>query len=207
MSTITLKGKIRFDPTNKTNKHKLQSSWKVIAMVMLEGDICELYSWFINKRYNSELVKPLRGPHVSFINDRMSDVKGNSDSERTANWESLKKKWDGKEVEIHIDPDARTDGKHWWLNIPEEERGFLQSIRSEIGLGRPYYGMHMSIGYYGMGYEDYGKMIHDSVTLNYQSASEKLINKLIDKGILHVKDGEFISHQKQLKLNRKHFIL
>jgi hypothetical protein len=38
-------------------------------------------------------------------------------------------------------------GRTWWLNIPHKNRGSLQAIRDELGLGNPFYGLHMSIGY------------------------------------------------------------
>jgi hypothetical protein len=41
---IRLKGKILFNPENKTRKHGNQASWKKMAIVMLDGDICEYYT-------------------------------------------------------------------------------------------------------------------------------------------------------------------
>jgi hypothetical protein len=41
----------------------------------------------------------------------------------------------------------KTDGRTWWFNVPDEERELLQSIRTELGLGKPFFGMHMSLGY------------------------------------------------------------
>ena len=70
MKTLTMKGVIKFDPQNKTKKHDRQGKWKKIAMVFFYGDVCEYYSWFINRRFNLLLNKPLRGGHISFINDR-----------------------------------------------------------------------------------------------------------------------------------------
>ena len=75
---ITLTGRIGFEPEDKTNKHLLQSSWKKIAMVFIEGDICEYYAWFLQKRYNITLNKPIRGAHVSFINDSIRDLTKNN---------------------------------------------------------------------------------------------------------------------------------
>ena len=164
---ITLTGRIGFDPQDKTNKHLIQSSWKKIAMVFIEGDVCEYYAWFIEKRYSIVLNKPLRGGHISFINDSMSDL--SLDGTRTteeieAVWKATKKKWDGKKIEIVLDLNPRTDDKSWWLNIPNEEREGLQAIRNELGLGRPYFGMHMSIGYARPGImEEHSKYIHESI--------------------------------------------
>lgn len=147
---ITLTGKIGFEPEDKTNKHLSQSSWKKIAMVFIEGDVCEYYAWFLQKRYNITLNKPIRGAHVSFINDSMRDLTQNNDKseeEILQLWEDVKTKWDGKEIDIVLDLNPKTDDRIWWLNIPNEEREGLQAIRNELGLGRPYFGMHMSIGY------------------------------------------------------------
>ena len=147
---ITLTGRIGFEPEDKTNKHLFQSSWKKIAMVFIEGDVCEYYAWFLQKRYNITLNKPIRGAHVSFINDSMRDLTQNnekSEEEILQLWEDVKNKWDGKEIDIVLDLNPKTDDRIWWLNIPNEEREGLQAIRNELGLGRPYFGMHMSIGY------------------------------------------------------------
>lgn len=163
MNTITLKGKIRFNPKDKTNKHELQSSWKVVAMVLFEGEHCEYYSWFINRRYILALNKPLRGAHITFINDKIETIKGSNDEERMKNWEALKEKWDGKTVEVTLNPDVRTDGKHWWLNVIEESRVELQEIRNEIELGRPYYGMHMSVGYANEKNIEHSKYLHEHI--------------------------------------------
>lgn len=147
---INVRGKILFDPIDYTKKHEKQSSWKRIAMVMLDGELCEYYSWFIKKRYRIRLNIPLRKAHISFINDSTNDIlKGLNVPEEALDllWNNFKEKWDNKEIDIVLDPNARSDGNHWWLNIPEEERILLHSIRKEIGLERPFFGLHMSIGY------------------------------------------------------------
>jgi hypothetical protein len=80
----------------------------------------------------------------------MKDLTNNgekSEEEALNAWEATKKKWHGKKIEIVLDLNPRSDGRSWWLNIPNEERDGLQAIRSEIGLGRPFFGMHMSLGY------------------------------------------------------------
>lgn len=142
---IRISGKIYFDPEDKTNKHKNQATWKRVAMVLIDGDVSEYYAWFINRRYNLVLNRPLRGPHVTFVNDRASDMNDK--------WDDVKNKWDGKEIEIVLSIDPRTDSDdekskgHWWLNVPEEHRIQLHSIRAELGLGRPFFGLHMTIGY------------------------------------------------------------
>lgn len=164
--SITLVGKIQFEPENKTKKHESQASWKKMAMVLIEGDITPYYAWFIEKRYNLVLNKPLRGAHVSFINDSIKDMSldgKRSVKEVEALWESVKKKWDGKQIPIMLDVSPRTDSKHWWLNIPHEYRGLLQGIRNELGLGKPYWGMHLSIGYANEKNIDHSIYIHNLI--------------------------------------------
>ena len=160
---ISLNGKIVFEPEDKTKKHVNQATWKKVAMVMLSGDICEYYSWFIQKRYNLILNKPLRNAHISFINDSMHDLRQQgtkSVAEVESLWDSIKLKWDGKIVDIKLDINPKTDDKHWWLNIPNEYREELQSIRTSLGLGRPFFGMHMTIGYANEKNIDHSKYIH-----------------------------------------------
>jgi hypothetical protein len=150
MDRIKLIGKIGFEPEDRTNKHLLQSSWKKVAMVFIEGDVCEYYAWFLKKRYDITLNKPIRGAHVSFINDSMTDLTQNntkSEEEALKLWEDVKTKWDGKEIDIVFDLNPKTNDRTWWLNIPHEERQCLQAIRNELGLDIPFFGLHMSIGY------------------------------------------------------------
>jgi hypothetical protein len=75
----------------------------------------------------------------------------------------VKQKWDGKQIPIVLDLNPKTNDEHWWLNIPHEERGLLQSIRDELGLDRPYFGMHMSIGYANDKNIEHSKYIHDLI--------------------------------------------
>ena len=161
MNTITLKGRILFNPTDKTKKHIAQSSWKIIAMIMFTGDVSEYYAWFIKKRYLLDLNKPLRGAHISFINDKISNIDAEDDEARLKRWEWLSKKWNGKEIEVVLNVDARTNGKHWWLNIPEENRVGIHDIRNEIGLGRPNFGLHMSLGYANEKSIEHSQYIHE----------------------------------------------
>lgn len=150
MNTIRIKGRIVFDPKDKTKKHGKQSSWKKIAMIMFSGDICEYYSWFLTKRYSINLNMPLRGPHVSFINDSINDImKGLNTSEKGAKmaWEALKKKWDGKEIEVVLNVSPESDGKHWWLMVPHKDRGLLYGIRNEVGMVKQEHGLHMTLGF------------------------------------------------------------
>jgi len=163
---VSLFGKIEFEPENKTKKHNAQSSWKKMAMVHIDGDVTDYYAWFIKKRYNLTLNKPLRGAHISFINDSIKDLSLNDT--RTIDqidevWESVKVKWDKQTIPIVLDLNPRTDDRIWWLNIPHDERIILQGIREELGLGKPYWGMHMSIGYANEKQLFHSKYIHQLI--------------------------------------------
>lgn len=144
---VTYKGIIEFDLENVTNKHIKQSEWKRTAMVILEGEIYQYYQWFLKKRYNLILNKPLRESHISFINDRFTDVKGETLEDKEKLWNEVKNKYNGKSMDIILDLNVRTNAEHWWLNVTEQSRTNLQVIRNELGLNKPYFGLHMTIGY------------------------------------------------------------
>lgn len=168
MGNIALIGKIVFSPDDKTKKHQLQSSWKKVAMVLFDGDVSEYYAWFIKKRFNLALNKPLRGAHISFINDSIKDMTLNgqrSVEEAEIIWNNVKARWDNKKIPIMLDTSPRTDAKHWWLNVPEEYRDKLQGIRNELGLGRPYYGLHLSLGYANEKNIDHSEYIHHLIKI------------------------------------------
>lgn len=171
---ICLTGKIYFDPDDKTTKHKSQASWKKMAMVVIKGDVTEYYAWFIKKRFGLDLTKPLRGAHISFINDHVKDMNGN--------WEKVKKKYHRKEIKIVLDvrPDIQTP--HWWLIVPHDERGELQGIRSELGLKKPYFGMHMTIGSAVDKKSDVKNDTNSKTAKKMNLAHCEYIKGLIDKG-------------------------
>ena len=167
---IKIKGKIVFDPKDKTKKHANQSSWKKVAMVIIDGDITEYYSWFLERRYDIKLNRPLRGAHISFINDSVNDImNGLSCNEKDAHesWVRLKKLYNNTKIELLLDVSPRSDGKHWWLNVPNEHRGVLHGIRSEVGLSRPYFGIHMSLGYANDKVIEHSKYILRLITKGY----------------------------------------
>jgi hypothetical protein len=139
-------------------------------MIHFDGDVSEYYAWFIKKRYNLTLNKPLRGAHISFINDSIFDFKksGNrTEKEVEENWEAVKKKWHGKKIKVVLNVDPRTDGRIWWFNVPHEERIEIQAIRTELGLGRPYFGLHMSLGYANEKQLDHSEYIHGLITKGF----------------------------------------
>jgi hypothetical protein len=169
---ITVEGKIMFDVSDETTKHKNQSSWKRIAMVFIQGDLCPYYAWFIERRFNLVLNKPLRGAHISFINDSIKEISNNgqlSNAEVNKLWGEVKKRWDSKKITISLDVDPETDGKHWWLRVSHNERELLHGIRAELGLGRPFFGLHMTIGYANELNENHSEYIHSINTSESES--------------------------------------
>jgi len=164
---IKIQGTIVFDPVDKTEKQKQQSIWKKVAMVMLEGELCEYYSWFVKKRYNLELNKPMRNAHVTFINDSYKDMGKGTEVQKEAKWQEVKKKWNGKKVDVYLDLGLKTDGEHWWLRVTPEQRTTFDEIRSEVDLDRPYWGMHMTIGYANNKNIQHSQYIHDMIKKGY----------------------------------------
>lgn len=53
--------------------------------------------------------------------------------------------FDGTEASVSYDPSIVRSNKrgHWWL---KSESLDCDSIRSSMGLGKPYFGLHMTIG-------------------------------------------------------------
>ena len=150
-SLITYNGVIEFEPIDFTKKHKNQSSWKRIAMIMFEGDICEYYSWFIEKRYGLKLNKPLRKAHLSLINDSLNDMRKGLETEDEnileEKWNQVKNKYNGQRIDVVFDLDVFSKNVHWFLLVDNEHQNELLNIRKELGLNKPFYDFHMSIGY------------------------------------------------------------
>ena len=197
---IEIKGNIEFEVVNYTKKHHNQAAWKRVAMIMIDGDIAEYYAWFIEKRYNLKLNKPLRGAHISLINDSMKDLSKNgliSVEDVNKNWESVKKKWDKKTIPVFLDVDSCTDGKHWWLRVSYDEREIMHGIRSELGLGKPFWGLHMSLGYANEIQEEHSDYIHNLVS----SSDENEFNKIsLERSLLLLRREQY---RKSLKKYRR----
>lgn len=178
-TTFDIKGKIIFDPPNITSKHERQADWKKVAMVEFDCDVRAYYRWFVKKRYNLILGETIRKAHVTFINDSHRDM----GDEGLTKWEEVKKKWDGKEVEVSLSVDVRSDGVNWWLVVPEENRKELHEIRAELGLGRPYFGLHMTFGIAMDSKEgDYENNVTRAIRKNVEHS--KYIVDLLTKGLI-----------------------
>ena len=132
---LTLKARVLFDPLDVTKKHERQSKWKKIAIAEFDCDLREYYSWFIRRRYNIRLAKPLRLPHLTIINDRIEDYK---------KYYQAKKLYDGHEIDIYYNNNPRTQGDHWWLRCNSNDAKF---IRTEAGLdAEGNFNLHLTIG-------------------------------------------------------------
>ena len=130
-----IKGKIVFDPINVTRKHNAQSVWKKVAIVKFDCELYSYYSWFLQKRFNLFLNKPLRGTHLTFINDIVDDDV----------YLKARELFDGKEITVKYDPAFIRSNKkgHWWLRVESLD---AQNIRTVMGLGDPYFGYHITVG-------------------------------------------------------------
>jgi len=158
---VKYSGKIQFEPENITKKHLLQAEWKRTAFILLGGDLCEYYAWFLKKRFNLSLIKPLRDAHISFINDHYLRDSSLPEDEKELMWERIKSEFDGKTIDVVLNLNVHTNGKHWWLNVDHAFRDEIHSIRSELGLGRPHSGLHMSIGLVNDSNRDHSNYIHE----------------------------------------------
>lgn len=148
---ISLKSPIIFNPVNKTNKHQKQSAWKKVALVNINGDLSEYYSYWLKKRYGLILNRPIRGAHFTVINDKVSNEI----------WEEARKIFHKKEIELHYDiDDIRSDGKHWWIKVYSED---AENIRNAMGIGRPFWGPHITIGYANEQNLEHSKYIRDQI--------------------------------------------
>lgn len=131
-----LKGKIEFSPVNVTKKHNKQSSWKKTAIVKFKCDLYAYYAWLLERRFGIKLNKPLRGTHVTIINDIVDDKLYSQAIEL----------FNGKEITLKYDPTCiRANEKgHWWIKVECDD---VKNIRTAMGLTPdPYFGLHLTLG-------------------------------------------------------------
>lgn len=131
---LNIKGVIKFDIPLITKKHKLQASWRKVAMVVFNDDMEAYYRWFLKKRFDLNLLPTLRGSHITFIDEKIDDNK----------FEFIKNKYDKRIVDVQLDVSLiRSNVKHWWIKAHSND---LASIRNEFKLPKKYVGLHMTIG-------------------------------------------------------------
>jgi hypothetical protein len=130
-----LKGNIEFDPINVSKKHSKQSAWKKTCLVKFDCEMHLYYAWFIERRFGLKLNQPLRGTHVTVINDIVDDEI----------YRQSREVFNGKEITLQLDPtNIRSNSTHWWLKVYSDD---ARNIRSAMGLTPdPYFGLHMTIG-------------------------------------------------------------
>lgn len=145
-------GKLEFDPINVTKKHHKQASWKRTVVVKFDCDTYEYYAWFIKKRFNLELNKPLRGTHITIVNDIVDETI----------YDQARALFNGKEISIEYDPtNIRTNSNHWWIKAYSED---ARNIRIAMGLSPdPYFGLHMTIGLATHLQAEHSKYIHNCI--------------------------------------------
>lgn len=147
---IQSSGKIVFEPTIIGKKQAKQSEWKRTAIIQLDDELDAYYRWFLIKRFSLKLNQPIRGPHITFIADRMPSEPFNEGA----------KLFDGKEIRFNYDPNIRSNGKWWWLKIDCPD---AKSIREAIGLSPdPYFNFHLTIGQANEKHLDFSKYILDN---------------------------------------------
>ncbi len=145
---IQHQGTIQFNPINKTKKHNEQHSWKRVAMIVTNDDLCDYYSWFIKKRFDLILNKPLRGSHITFVNDRDIEV---------PNFDIVSDKFNNSTINFYIDPEPRTNGEHWWLRVYCKEAEDIRVLCG--GTAQPYFSFHLTIGYANEKWIDYSNYV------------------------------------------------
>lgn len=133
---LEIKTILEFDPVKLTNKHHNQN-WKYNAICLIEGDIDKYYAWFLKKRFNLELNRPIRKAHITIISDKVTDLE---------KYNQAKQIFDGKEIVFTYEPDEiRTNGEHWWLKVYNTD---IEAIREFAGLTRkPFFNLHLTLGY------------------------------------------------------------
>lgn len=155
MSIIQTKGKVIFDLPDLTNKHNNQSQWKKTAAILFNDDMCNYYSWFINKRYGIKLSYPIRRAHFTIINDRID----------LEHYNKISSNLKGVEISLKYSTDVRTNGNYWWLKVFSEE---AIQLRALFGLDKPFFNFHITIGYpFPVDFE-HSKYIHSNI-LKYEN--------------------------------------
>ncbi len=134
---LEIKSIIEFDPIDLTAKHKKQSDWKRTAICLIDDDIDKYYSWFLKKRFNLELNRPIRKAHITIINDRVEDKE---------KYNQAKEIFNNKEIIFTFKPDEiRSNGEHFWLKVYNTD---IEAIREFAGLTRkPHFNLHLTLGY------------------------------------------------------------
>lgn len=127
---------IYFDPNHVTKKHEEQSSWKAVGIALLKDDTEAYYRWFLERRFNLKLIKTIRGSHLTFLNEKYENIK--------VDYEEAKKYFTNKKVTIKYHPKNLRFGNGFWFILAESDD--LMNVRSALGLGKPYFDFHITLG-------------------------------------------------------------
>ena len=147
-----VKAILEFVPINVSKKHHQQSSWKKVAMARFpeNDETYRYYKWLLEQRFGlripdvnpfewkGRLNDPLRGTHVTVINDIVDDEI----------YLQAKEIFHGKEITIQYDPTLircnRKGEKMWWhIKVYSDD---INNIRTAMGLGAPFHSPHITIG-------------------------------------------------------------
>ena len=146
-----IKGIMEFDPVDVSKKHAVQSSWKKVAMVRFhEDETFRYYKWLLEQRlglripgknafeWKGRLNEPLRGTHVTAINDIIDDEV----------YLQAKEIFHGKEASITYDPtlircSQKGERMWWYMDVYSED---IANMRAAMDLGDPFHNLHMTIG-------------------------------------------------------------
>lgn len=152
---------LEFDPPHLIKKHEKQGEWKKVAICNLgDDDTDHYYSWFLKKRFNIELINPMRGSHITVINDKVYDL---------TKYEEGKKIFNNKEIVFDFDPAELRGGTNpkgeffWWLKVYNTD---IEAIREFAGFTRkPFFNLHLTLGtvkqFTQEVFDDKGKPIKD----------------------------------------------
>ena len=96
MIAFKTQGVLDFFPENKTKKHFKQEQVlaKKVCLITTTCDLHSYYRWFIKTRFNLFLNPPLRGTHVTIINDIIRD---------NDLYKSVADKYQGKKINFYYE--------------------------------------------------------------------------------------------------------
>jgi len=132
---------LEFDPPHLIKKHEVQGEWKKTAICNVGDDIDQYYSWFLKKRFNLSLIKPMRGSHITIINDKLYDEQKYLQAKQIFNGKKIVFDYDPAEIRGGINP--KGEG-FWWLKVYNTD---IEAIREFAGLNRkPFFNLHLTLG-------------------------------------------------------------
>jgi hypothetical protein len=134
---------LEFDPPHLIEKHEKQAEWKKTAICNVgdHDDICTYYAWFLKKRFNISLNPPMRGSHVTVINDKIYDLEKYNQAKEIFNKKEIIFEFDPAEVRGANNPKGEF---YWWLKVYNTD---VEAIREFAGLSRkPFFNLHLTLG-------------------------------------------------------------